>query len=172
MKAVIEKLKEALALLEGDNAIVAGYKIPSPGIRTTFGGATMSTETVEPKRIDWSKMPRGTLVEYNGKAYFYCFSISETLALSSVKYADNRHYQTDCDAPSKAVKIIQGDWQVWTGGECPVPEGVMVSVLFRKSRSMDEVEKRYGTDLLWCWDGNRGDIIAYRIEGLADGWSV
>lgn len=55
-------------------------------------------------------------------------------------------------------------WIFWGGGACPVPEGFAFEVTCRTGviREQEEV-----TD--WAHTGHGGDIIAYRITGLAEG---
>jgi hypothetical protein len=53
-------------------------------------------------------------------------------------------------------------WILWEGGECPVKEGVRVSVRFRLSPHYDESPDKAGS---FRWDhlGYSGDIIAYKV---------
>ncbi len=58
----------------------------------------------------------------------------------------------------------------WTGGDCPLPEGLVVSVhtrngilCLRESYDTDYWGHRNNADRKW-------DIIAFEVIGLADGW--
>jgi hypothetical protein len=62
----------------------------------------------------------------------------------------------------------QKDFQYWGGGECPVPEGLVVEVVRRNKF----VGRHEGKMCIWDHDHRTDkDIIAYRIIGLADGWT-
>ena len=50
----------------------------------------------------------------------------------------------------------------WQGGECPLPEGFIVRVLFRNADNKDGLATDFGD--LWY------DIIAFQVFGLADGY--
>ncbi len=59
-------------------------------------------------------------------------------------------------------------WNNWRGGECPLPEGVMVGVEFR-----DQPPKSGpATSFDWILHARvfGEDIIAYRVTGLAEGY--
>jgi hypothetical protein len=68
----------------------------------------------------------------------------------------------------------QEGFTYWGGGECPVPDGLLVQVIMR---SGSDTYKAIGKFLVWAhgdeYDGKHAemDIIAYRIIGLADGWT-
>ena len=61
-------------------------------------------------------------------------------------------------------------WNKWDGGEYPVPEGTMVIVKYRMGlidgpfpalRNLGKI--RDAGPEFWCNNGNRDDIIAYRV---------
>lgn len=52
-------------------------------------------------------------------------------------------------------------WIEWKGGECPVPEGVRVEVVFRDFYG----DMRCPETFRWGHKGDGSDIIAYRIIG-------
>ena len=55
------------------------------------------------------------------------------------------------------------DWIEWNGGECPVPKGTLVDVLYRSAGIKTSVAAggKYAHD--WADDDMGRDIIAYRI---------
>lgn len=72
---------------------------------------------------------------------------------------------------NKAIEIAlaeQQPWLNWRGGECPVPEGVMVEVTYRSGAT----DKGEGIGQAWGLYNNAGDIIEYRITGIAKGWKL
>ena len=58
----------------------------------------------------------------------------------------------------------------WQGGECPLPEGLLVRVYFRNANN----EVGLATDFKDLWYLNAAlddnDIIAFEVLGLAEGW--
>ena len=55
---------------------------------------------------------------------------------------------------------VEGRWIEWSGGECPVADGVKVDIRFRNG---DEIESLNGFLSRWNHIGSGVDIIAYRI---------
>ena len=61
-------------------------------------------------------------------------------------------------------------WIPWSGGECPINNGVWVWLRFRNGRNGHQFGPDNGA-ALWRWDHNHlneGDIVAYRIAKGAD----
>ena len=55
----------------------------------------------------------------------------------------------------------------WGGGECPLPEGIVVRLYFRDEVPIDdEIHEGYN----WVHCGTSNDIIGFEVLGLADGW--
>ena len=54
----------------------------------------------------------------------------------------------------------------WQGGECPLPEGFKVKVWFRDGSSDISQHNAF----IWSHDNLSGDIIAFEVLGLADGY--
>ncbi|MHB8915370.1 MAG: hypothetical protein ACYC4K_06110 [Thiobacillus sp.] len=125
--------------------------------------------------IDWSKMPNDTRVIYtrsNGeKSSAYIYNGGVTI---------NPGWEgNDIFSITDGIKLklcIDQPWIVWFGGECPVPEGVIVEMVLRSAEIME------GEANFFAWDHDaipgeeeqpqqEGDIIAYRITGIADGWA-
>lgn len=65
--------------------------------------------------------------------------------------------------------LVTGKKIAWTGGECPLPEGVMVSVRCRNGNGLA------GTAMGFRWKNDcndeGGDILWFEVVGLVDGWS-
>ncbi|MHB8914934.1 MAG: hypothetical protein ACYC4K_03880 [Thiobacillus sp.] len=118
---------------------------------------------IEPdtKRIDWSKMPDDVLVTADGSR---CYLVGGMLSAYPKIIADER-YPID----GREIKLAQSQpWVVWFGGECPVPDGVVFDFV---DRDGDIERSGLGSDYRWDHRESPGDIIAYRITGIADGWT-
>jgi hypothetical protein len=110
------------------------------------------------KQIDMSKLPVGTMtnygeIMYQSSVYALCWPL-----------CSNEVY----DCMHKKLRLAeQTKWTAWLGGECPVPQGCAGKVILRSGSILD-VEP----GLAW-WHGKpiMGDIIAYRITGVADGYT-
>lgn len=88
-------------------------------------------------------------------------SIGQLLKIDGNKYtSDVGHYYNYC-LPR------MNHWQSWQGGECPLPEGIVVETIYRED-SMPE--KNVVTDLFWKHHSEADDIIAFKVIGLADGY--
>lgn len=65
-------------------------------------------------------------------------------------------------------------WIKWEGGECPVPDGVLVDVEYRDggrqfllpANELVDGRDRDASICFWGNDGLRNDIIAYRINAF------
>lgn len=115
------------------------------------------------KLIDWTKVPRGTMTD-----------LGEVLLVkqSAVPYAilfdgeDCREYHIG------HLRIVpQTRWTYHDGGECPVPEGLVVDVITRAGDLGCGIGN--DSDLSWSDSASDDDIIAYRITGVdrAGGWT-
>jgi hypothetical protein len=118
-------------------------------------------DNIKPKKrlIDWLDMPAGTMTNCGELRGF----------AMSTAYVSPDYSVVDQIAPSKLRLKEQTEFTYWPGGECPVPEGVRTEVIYR-----DGVKKRaYLSDVphLWKHERQDSDIIAYRITGLADGFT-
>lgn len=61
-------------------------------------------------------------------------------------------------------------WHNWQGGECPVPEGYVVEVLFRGGHF--SAEDPCATDWNWKHDSYSSDIIAFRVLRVAENYCM
>lgn len=74
-------------------------------------------------------------------------------------------------APTTVASDGRQDWHDWTGGKCPVPEGTPVDVRFRDGQELHGAEAqisvvdrpRDAAYAFWNRDGNRNDIVAWRL---------
>tara|TARA_R110000787_G_C13443394_1_gene446721 strand:+ start:1104 stop:1598 length:495 start_codon:yes stop_codon:yes gene_type:complete len=101
------------------------------------------------KVIDWSK------VNYD------IVPVSYTHKNSPAKYVSHHR----CE---HGYTLVTGKRIAWTGGECPLPEGVIVDYGLRDSEVVCNVSCR---NLYWGGTDADGDIIWFRVTGLADGYS-
>lgn len=126
------------------------------------------------KKLDWSKMPVDTLVvasngigrelrhyeQFNGGKHSCYTGGANSLTEPNLLASWDR-----CELAPKDKQ----PWHVWFGGECPLPDGVVVEYVCRGWPNEITAQKIV-TDLYWSHDEAKTDIIAYRIVGLADGW--
>lgn len=70
--------------------------------------------------------------------------------------------------PPKLAVAAEQPWNVWFGGECPLPEGVMVEYALRDA-TRNECEAK---NLDWSHTNSFYDIIAFRVAGLAEGYEL
>lgn len=59
-------------------------------------------------------------------------------------------------------------WHSWQGGDCPLPEGFVVRMMFRCAALYDGLT----TDYPWIHRGKDHDIIAFRVLRVADGYCM
>lgn len=122
------------------------------------------------KKLDWSKMPYGTWVEVSetGEKWhhrrLHSVKCHESIINISTLHACGDVEQTHIWEQLRLIE--QPEVTFWKGGECPVPEGVMVELHFRGG----EEDTHEGITMAWERRGSVSDIIGYRILGLADGW--
>ena len=116
----------------------------------------------EKKRlIDWAKMPKGVMTNYGWLISF------------EGEFKERRPTLLDAEVWFYDVSLLrlapaeQQPWILWQGGECPVPNDIIVEVEFRNGGSCVDEPNCFR----WGKTGTSGDIIAYRIAGLAQGWT-
>jgi hypothetical protein len=119
-------------------------------------------DNIKPKKrlIDWQKMPRGTMTNRGS-----LLSVSRD---GGIHVLITNEYYSCLYQPQEIRLAEQTQFTYWGGGECPVPEGVIVEVVIRRDEKLEGV----ATNFIWYRDITRNnEIIAYRITGLADGWT-
>jgi hypothetical protein len=126
-------------------------------------------DNIKPKKklIDWSKMPRGTMTNYGE-----IIGIAHTNRRSRFIVLGSDKYSSQLMLDKELRLAEQTEFTYWGGGECPVPEGVIVEAVFRRGDS----DEGSALDFEWqhsprsCLNDDR-DIIAYRITGLVNEWT-
>ncbi|MGL5079102.1 MAG: hypothetical protein ACRDBG_25160 [Waterburya sp.] len=118
--------------------------------------------------IDKSKLPRGTMTTVGEILYVvdqancrYAKILQVGLNKNAATRVITRHLSALRIAP-------QERWTAWTGGECPIPEGVSFNLIRRGcGMYLDSMPKE------WRWEhkNQSDDVIAYQIIGPAFGWT-
>ncbi len=124
-------------------------------------------DNLKPKKrlIDWSKMPRGTMTNRGALLRSYAL-FAQTLAETSPFYV--------ADVALNELRLKeQTEFTYWGGGECPVPDGVVVECICRSGIVWKTKAPAHPEAKAYVWQHDFGDqdIIAYRIIGLAEGWT-
>jgi hypothetical protein len=110
------------------------------------------------KQIDMLRLPVGTMtncgvIMYQTSVYASCWA---------------PHDANLYDCLHKKLRLAeQTKWTAWTGGKCPVPEGCAGKVILRGGSILDVepgLDWRHGEPIM-------ADIIAYRITGVAPGYT-
>jgi hypothetical protein len=119
----------------------------------------------QPKKlIDLSKMPIGTMTNYGEIIDTNNLPLTRQMGILNERLSVYWQYPRD-------IRLAeQTEFTYWGGGDCPVPEGVMVEVVLRDQRKIITTSG----SLYWEHsneDRRREHIIAYRIIGLADGYT-
>lgn len=88
-------------------------------------------------------------------------NIHKLMCISNKDYkAKGRKYYNKC-------RPRMDNWHSWQGGDCPLPEGFIIDVTTRDNRILKGKEVQ---DLRWGFKKLEGDIIAFKVIGLAEGW--
>lgn len=119
------------------------------------------------KLIDWSKMPVGTMTD---RGRLIAIVDGDTSMLGGGIWLRvlecNRHI---IFYPMSHFRLAeQTDFTYWPGGECPIPQGVKVQVTIRDGELFTYEQ---ADTIRWNHTYHGGDIIAYRITGLVDGYT-
>lgn len=135
------------------------------------GGSAWDLYLLEsPKTIDWSKLPEDTLVETTeGLRYLRSSSEDDPSCVFVYNHGATSQTAKGWWEVSKAKLVEQPEYTEWFGGECPVPEGVMVETVNRSGvHSIHNSQ-----DIRWKHSkkGHMYDIIAYRIIEVAEGYT-
>lgn len=92
---------------------------------------------------------------------------SETRKLSHILYGST--YVDHQDTIWEAVRPRMNHIHAWQGGECPLPEGLLVKVWYRRMGFAHISSSDYIDD--WRHDDDYDtNIIAFEVLGLAEGW--
>lgn len=115
------------------------------------------------KLIDWSKMPTGAMTN-KGRLIGH----SSEIVLVLVEETKNAFPYATRFLYADVRLAQQTKWAYWGGGDCPVPDGLVVEAIFRDDKNS---VLKFPDQLEWEHYKVSSDIIAYRIIGLADGWT-
>jgi hypothetical protein len=116
------------------------------------------------KLIDWRKMPKGTMTNLGElRGVSFSFGYTDDMANDFARRS----------MPISQLRLAgQPNFTYWAGGECPVPKGVVVEAV-RRDGVKFQTAPTHPEAVAYDWQHDLGDqdIIAYRIIGLADGWT-
>lgn len=71
--------------------------------------------------------------------------------------------------PYSTCKPRMGEfWYSWQGGECPLPEGLVIEIQTRNNGKYGAKVKPF--NFRWNHDGSPSDVIAFKVIGLAEGY--
>ena len=136
----------------------------------------MSEAPQELKRIDWSKMPKDTAIRilWDDDDFIRYFShVSDGSPQFFLNGGTSLSAESHTDSFKGATyKIIENDWKPWFGGECPVPEGLIIEVMFQSLENPVVIPFTFSSKgINWNVNGGQGRVLAYRILGVAEGWA-
>lgn len=129
---------------------------------------------IKKKKIDWSKIPIDTSViagvsMASRRGHFAGvdtgFKMIFDCGQTSFSY---EHRQVQCN--DMTIDFNSCKWQPWFGGGRPIPEGILVDVIYRSGERREGIVLR--NTLCWGHDSSSLDIIAYRIAGVEEGWEL
>ena len=80
-------------------------------------------------------------------------------------YVSNNRDSSGMPVSSRACKPLMNHIHAWNGGNCPLPEGFRVDVIFRDGSKGFNMTT---CTLRWTSDGDTLDIIQFEVLGLAD----
>lgn len=150
-----------------DNFKYRAIKQPAPEV-PQYPSPYEKIEPVEPlKQVSLVDIPAGVALKQKNDTPLYLYHGFN----SSCKPQLSNFGAEACNifsVPFEELELAPASeqpWMFWGGGACPVPEGVTFEVTCRSGavREQEEVSD-------WTHTVNIGDIIAYRITGLAEGW--
>lgn len=123
--------------------------------------------------VDLSKLPVGTKMKADsGSTYKIVVSgVPEVHGSGTMRLL----LESDNKRPGvffwgETLRIAeQKDFTYWDGGDCPVPEGLMIECVRRAGTKFIATSGRTGG--FWNHRLDDRDIIGYRIIGVDDGWT-
>jgi hypothetical protein len=110
------------------------------------------------KLIDWGKMPIGAMTNRG--------ELVDVLGVVTRNVLGSHNFHASSCSELRLVE--QNDFTFWGGGECPVPDGVVVEAVYR-GRACDSFSGVKTRN--WWHTGQSVDIIGYRVTGLEEGWT-
>ena len=122
----------------------------------------------KPKLVDMGKLPVGSAVMVKWLPAGTKLHVMTKLNELGQIMIWNPAAQTRTVKTNELRIAEQKEFTYWGGGACPVPDGLRVALAFRLINP-GTVETPSG--IRWTHNGHGGDVIGYRILGLADGWT-
>lgn len=115
-------------------------------------------EIKEQKTVSWKDVADGVLVTWSFHDHDFHIKL-------------NKELRNAVENTQGSVLRFSNESNVWRGGACPLPEGVMVDVGYR---SGIETKELLASMMDWTYTlvtlPNSRDIIWYRVTGLAAGY--
>jgi len=120
----------------------------------------------EPRQIDWNKVAshvpvRGYMEEYERE----CTAATGVTGFLE-EYDDESKMFLVSGRWKSAAHLRTGLWVPHISDECPLPDGVMVEAVLRDGGEISRPAELFR----WSFTGTGGDIIRFRVTGLAEGW--
>lgn len=130
------------------------------------GAAKLANETLDkfkpaPKTHPLEGLPVDTLVYALGATgHFSMVKDGEAMVFAGGRSSKTRMASTTWNVTA----LAEGDWVYWGGGECPLPEWVVVKVHLRDSVLSDTgAAHSFGWDESSTMSAHVSDIIGYKI---------
>lgn len=142
---------------------------------TYYGTCSTSIDITEPtlllppkpKTVKLNEFPDGIIVSCQiGQVYVYSGNLYTRIA--PYGYDPNSKVPEKC---YRFLELAESPKQVWEGGECPVPDGVVIRASLRDGTIF---ETDHPEDIRWNHlpAYSHADCIWYQILRLADGWEL
>ena len=164
----IHSLMKRVAVLEANLILLAMRDADKQTPTKPLVSHEDMVEKFTPKKIDWSKVAKGVPCEFSDNKHRWFRHLFGGLGLTDRKHPFHRQQTLiGCDELGEHYRHCRFALNVptlWQGGECPLPEGVIVKITQRNSHTW--IGEAYAFD--WGWVGV--NIISYEITGLANEW--
>ena len=134
---------------------------------TVIDKASGNDLKISKKTIDFSKLPKDTLVAWDGNRYFTTGVKQRNweiaLFVNELCSQTSRGWVT---VPNSELTLLTGEPMPWFGGRCPLPDGVEVKIWYR-GKHVKVITAKHGSEPQWLHHGYfaGSEIIAYQITG-------
>ena len=116
----------------------------------------------EPRQIDWSKVASHVPVRV-----WDCDEDNKDMGfLNNYRPGNVSPFLLLFGAAWRHADLLTDLWVPHISDECPLPDGVMVEAVLRDGGEISRPAKL----IRWSFTGTGGDIIRFRVTGLAEGW--